>query len=223
MAKQQFLGNLRTQPVWLADFLEPNTKLLPIPAKLDAALFANATGVPVTVTASAIATATSVTVAALTPGANPSTTVIAGGNVLIPKGSTIVLGSNKFATLSADAKVGDTTLTVNALPTALAGTETGTWSPTPIKVIQGGQFVGRTFNERAANALWGPGDTTGPDDELYLLVFDAIVDPDTGQAEGELLRHNTAIKENYLPNYANFSANDLIQLRKLYRTILGTN
>lgn len=75
--------------------------------------FGTVADVAVTVGASALAAATSVTVTALS---GP-----------IPSGAVIDLGTTKFMRLTAAAAAGATTLTVAALPTALAGSETGTY------------------------------------------------------------------------------------------------
>lgn len=75
--------------------------------------FGTVADVTVTVGASALAAATSVTVSALS---GP-----------IPSGAVIDLGTNKFLRLTANAAAGATSLTVAAIPTALAGGETGTY------------------------------------------------------------------------------------------------
>jgi hypothetical protein len=75
--------------------------------------FGTVVDVLVTIAASALAAATSVTVTAL-PGP-------------LPSGAVIDLGTNKFIRLTANAAAGATTLAVSAIPTALAGGETGTY------------------------------------------------------------------------------------------------
>src|SRR5689334_4525182 len=128
MAKQQFIGNLRQAPVWLKDFGN-REHILPIPAKIDPAQFTDQAGVTVTVgVAGAAQNATSVPVAALTPSVYANTTLIAGGGVIIPAGTVLYFGGAKVAQLTADAKIGDTTLTVAALPTALVSGDAATYS-----------------------------------------------------------------------------------------------
>lgn len=75
--------------------------------------FGTLTDVLVTMNASALAAATSLTVLAL-PGP-------------LPSGALLDFGTNKFARLSAPAAAGATTLAVNAIPTALSGSETATY------------------------------------------------------------------------------------------------
>lgn len=201
MQGSQFFGNTLIPPRWAGDFLN-REHLMPFGALLDNTQFTDSAGVPVTVTASAIATATSVTVAALTPSLNPATSIIASGNVVIPSGTTLSFGSGKFALLTADAKVGDTTLTVAALPTALVGTETTTYSVYGTETIPSGTIVGRTNEMRNDSAKWRPALAT--DDEIYLVAFDL---PNAKRDNAATLyRHQSIVKENYLPNYAALAA-----------------
>lgn len=200
MKGSTFFGNTLQAPRWAADFLG-REHLEPWAGKIDASQFTDQAGVPVTVTASASATATSVTVAALAPSLNPATSIIATGNVLIPSGAVLYFGTNKFATLTADAKVGDTSLTVAALPTALVGTETTTYSRYGSETIPSGTFVGRTYAERDAGTSFGPAAVT--DDETFLTAFDVVdakIDNDI-----VLYRHTSRVKENYLPGYTALS------------------
>lgn len=231
LPSQNYFGNVRQPPRWMGDFAGRN-ELYPYPVKLDMALFADQGGIPIQVTASAIATATSVTIAALTLNAFASQTLISAGNIVIPAGTTINLGPGKFAKLTANAKLGDTALTVEALPTALAGTETGTYSWWNGKSIPSGMFLSRTLAQRDANALWHPAIST--EAEFGLIAFDipnAIVDNDVA-----LYRPNAGlmVKENYLPGYnvtAGFWFTDagvtptanLTKLRTLYNCIKGVD
>lgn len=75
--------------------------------------FGQVASVVVTVGPAALAAATSITVTALS---GP-----------VPTGTVLDFGTNKFARLTANALAGATTLTVAALPTALAGGETATY------------------------------------------------------------------------------------------------
>lgn len=202
-----FYGNTLQAPRWAADFLD-REHLEPWSALVDPTQFTDSAGVPVTVTASAIATATSITVTALTPSLFPATTIIASGNVLIKSGSVLSFGSGKFAQLTADAKVGDTTLTVAALPTALAGNETTVFSIYGSETIASGTVIGRTFAMRNSSALWRPALVT--DDEIFLVAFDI---PNAKLANNATLyRHNSRVRENYLPNFTsvlNAAANEV--------------
>lgn len=195
-------GNLRSSPVWAGDFFS-REHVLPVPAKVSAAAFADQGGVPVTVaTGGAAQGATSIPVDALALSALANTVVLAQGNVLIPAGATLDFGGAKFARLTADATHGATALTVSALPTALVAGDKASYSPRGTRFIPSGTFVGRTYAERDANTAFGPAAVT--DDELFLTVYD-IVDANAN-ADAELCRHGSLVKENYLPEWATLSA-----------------
>jgi hypothetical protein len=116
---------------------------------------------PVVVTASAaLAAATSIGVTALT---GP-----------IPSGTVLDFGTNKFARLTANAAGGDTSITVAAIPTALAGAETATF--------KGGEII--AVVDTAADA----GATTVSVEEVPLPIADnaeAVIQQAIG---GELSR-----------------------------------
>lgn len=225
MAKQTFIGNMRQAPVWLKEYGQWDY-VLPIPVKLDPTQFTDASGVTVTVTGTAAQNATSAAVTALTPNsALANTTLIAAGGVLIPAGTVLYFGGAKVATLTADAKIGDTTITVAALPTALAAADVATYSPFSSEFVPSGTFIGRTWAERDASTSFGPAATS--DDELFLTVFDRVNVRDN--ADAEVLRHQSTVAENFLPGYGasgvlGTSASPtalLTKLRTLYRCIQG--
>lgn len=227
MAGIQFMGNLRGSPAWLKDFGN-REHILPVPAKADPAQFTDQFAATITVaTGGAAGGATSVPVDALTPSALANTTLIAAGGVLIPAGVTLYFGGAKVATLTADAKIGDTALTVAALPTALVAGDVARYSFGNNVGIFSGTAVGRTYAERNANTPYGPGIST--DDELFLVVFD---NPNLRENNDiELVRHGSLIAENYLPGYGatgvlGTSASPtalLTALRGKYRCIIGVD
>lgn len=196
-----FIGNTLQSPRWQGDIMDRN-HLEPWPLVIDPtqlSLFPDAASLVVQLTASASATATSITVTALTPSQTPATTLIAAGNIAIPAGSQIYFGTNKFAFTTADALIGATTITVAALPTALAGTEIGYYTPYPaVQTIASGTVVGRTYAQRAAGTGFRPALPTH--DEIFLIAFD-MVDV-RRQNLGVAYRHASEVKENYLPTYA---------------------
>jgi hypothetical protein len=227
----QYLGNILGPPRWAADFLVPGRTIERIPALVDPSLFTDQSGITVTVAGGgAAANATSVPIAALTLPFTPSLAIITSGNILIPAGSVIsfgAAGSKKFAKLTVDAKIGDVTLTTEALATALVAGDVGIYSAFGTEYIPSGTLIGRTYAERASGALWGPGDTATPDDELFLTAFEvrnARVDNSVA-----LYKQGQTVKENYLPGYATVLAPagvasaGLIKIRTLYRCILGTD
>jgi hypothetical protein len=230
MLGQQFFGNTRNPPRWLADFGSRSPgPLLPWPAKIDASQFTDMSGVPVVVTAIAAIGATTVAVAALTPGDFPNTNVLTGGSILIPAGTVLDFGGGKFARLTVSAKYGDTALTVSALPTALAVNDTARYNSLgpQSKFIRSGILVGRTLAERDAGTPYGAPDVATPDDELFLIAFDV---PNTYlDNDIVLVKQQSNVKENYLPNYdtvlapAGVASATLLKIRTLYRCIKGVD
>ncbi len=190
-------------PAWAGDFLSPE-HLVPGGAKLDAAQF-NATDAVIVVVGSAGAAvdATTVPVDALS-GA-------------VPSGTVLDFGGDKYATLTAAAAAGATSITVRALVTALVDNDAATYKGVGKKTVPSGTVIGRTFVERAAGTPFGPaGDS---DDEIYLVAFDvtdAAINNDV-----ELYRHSSIVKENRLPNWATLSAAVKAALRANYSTTVG--
>jgi hypothetical protein len=178
--------------------------MLPGGIKLDAAQFLAPDAVVVTMNASALAAATSLTVVALT-GA-------------IPSGTILDFGTNKLAILTAAAAAGDTTLTVRAIPTAMAGTETATYAGVEIKTVPSGTLVGRTFTERGTNTPFGPAVNT--DDEVYLLPFDVENLSNIDDAEA-LLPGSFPVKENFLPGWTDLASTLKTVIRSKYATTTG--
>ena len=227
MAGVQFFGNFRSSPAWAGDF-GGREHILPWPAKLDVAAFTDASVVVVTVgAAGAAANATTLPVDPLVAPGNPSTTAIATGSVLIPAGTVLYFGGEKIATVTANAAIGATSLSVAALPNALADNDTARYSPNNTLFVPSGTIVGRTWAERNANTAFGPGAST--DDELFPIVFDVT---DARKVNDiELYRPGSLVKENYLPGYGatgplGTSASPsalLTALRARFQCITGTN
>jgi hypothetical protein len=191
--------NQITAPVWAGDYFN-REHMIPGGARVDAAQFTDTDAVSVVVgAAGAAGAATTVPVAALS---GP-----------IPSGTLLYFGTNKFATLTAAAATGATTLTVAAIPTALVSGDTATYAGVGVTVlIPSGTVVGRTLAERNAGTAFGPADAS--DDEVYLTCFDvldAVVNPDI-----ELYRPNSVVKENFLPNFAGLAAGVVTLLRTAY-------
>lgn len=200
--KNTFIGNIKSAPVWAGDF-GGREHVMPFPAKVDASQFTDGAGITVTVGGIANTSATSVTVTALTLPLSPVNTLIGQGQglVLIPSGTVLDFGGQKFARLTADAKLGDTTLTVAALVTALAVGDVATYSKYGTEFIASGTLIGRTLAERDANTAFGAAAVT--DDEIYLSLFD--ISDAKNNDDVELYRHGSLVKENYLPNYSSLS------------------
>jgi hypothetical protein len=200
-----FSGYTLSQPMWMGDFAQAREAILQIPVKLNLAAFlANDAVVVVVGAAGALADATSVPVDALT---GP-----------LPSGTILDFGAKKFAQLTAPAVAGATSITVEALATALVDNDTATYAgdPTQAKIIPSGTLIGRTYAERDANADWEPAVST--DDEIFLTAFE-VIDRD----EAELYRHGRVVKENFLPNWSTMGATLQGVIRARYRCIKGTN
>lgn len=191
------------QPEWFADYGD-RVHLLPAAGRLDASLFNAEDAVVVNVgAAGALAGATSVPVDALS---GP-----------IPAGTLLWFSGTKFARLTAAAAAAATSLTVSALPAALVDADVTTYAGVGKKRVPRGTFVGRTFAERDAGALFGPAADT--DDEQYLTWNDvtdlAVSNYVTFVSPG------ARIKENKLPGWAGLSAGLKADIRAKYVTIRG--
>jgi hypothetical protein len=198
-ARMNFIGNIKSPPVWAADF-GGREHIELFPAKIDASAFVDEGGIKVTAAATS-ADATSITVTALALPINPLNNNLGVGNVLIPKGTTLHFGGKKFATLTADAVLGATSLTVSAIPTAIDVGDVAYYSKHGTKYIKSGKLVGRTLAERDAGTAFGPAAVT--DDEIFLTLFD-VADANVSD-DIELYRHRSTVKENYLPDYTTLS------------------
>jgi hypothetical protein len=222
-AQRQY-GNFRGQPRWLADFTSAGVNLVRTPALLDPTVFNDYASVVVTTTAIAAIGATSVAISALAQGPTPvDNVVLSAGNVVIPSGTSLSFGGGKFARLTADAILGATTLTVAALPTALASGDVARYNPLGgnTKYLPSGLLVGRTITERDAGTPFGVADVVTPDDEIFLTRFDlADANRDSGV---ELVKHGATIKENYLPDWASYTTAMKTWLRANYNCIVGVD
>lgn len=204
MARIQFSNWERVvQPGWAGDFFN-REHLLPGGGRVDPAQFRRYDAVVVTVSANAVATDTSIDVDALS-GPIPSGTILDFSD------------AGKFALLTADADAGDISITVEALPENIDDGDTATYPGTELKTIVSGTLVGRTFAERASGTAFGP--AADADDEVFIVAFD-VTDADTN-ADVELVRYGTLIKENLLPGFASLSATLLGKLRANYQTTRG--
>lgn len=204
MARVDVRTNLLTPPRWAGDNFSKEL-LLPAGGKVDPVQFFAEDSVAVVVgAAGAAANATSVPVAALS---GP-----------IPNGTTIRLGVKKFVTLTVAALLGDVTLTVEALATALVSGDAGLYPGIKANIsIPSGTLLGRTYAERDAKTSFGPAADT--DDEFYLLAF-GILDANLNN-DATLYRHNGLVKENYLPAFTTLSATQQAKIRTLYQTTIG--
>jgi hypothetical protein len=201
MARMDFFGNQISAPEWMGDF-GSRDHLMPWPAKLDATQFKDANAVLIVPTAPNSAADTTITATAITTPLTAALTALGSTSRILRAGQIIDFGGAKFARLSQDVNLGDTTIHVDALPTALIVGDVGRVSAGVVEFIPSGTPVGRTFAERDANTAFGAAAIT--DDEIFLTAFDcpnALVNNDI-----ELYRHHSVVKENYLPGYAAYAA-----------------
>lgn len=202
---QVTVGPSKTSPIWTNDYLDRD-HLIPGGAKADAAQFFAADSVIVDVGAAG---------AAAGAVAVPVSPALSGP---IPSGTVLDFGGAKFAVLTAAAAAGAVTLAVRALPTALVDADIATYAGVKPRALPGGTVVGRTITERNASTPYGPAGAA--DDEVYIVAFD--VSDLTRVNDIELVRPNTVIKENFLPNYATLAAGVLTKLRDKYVCIRGS-
>ncbi len=191
---------------WVGDYLD-REHLIPGGARLDPTQFTDAEAVRATVGAAGAALgATSVPVTALT---GP-----------IPNGTLLDFGGAKFARTTALAAAGAVALAVSALPTALIAGDAATYSPRGArKNVPPGTLVGRTIAERDTDAPFGP--AADADDEVYLLAFD--VTDAANNADCELYRPGSLVKENFLGTFATLSPALKTKVRATYQCVRGGN
>jgi hypothetical protein len=196
--------NFVGSPRWAADFIDPRHKaLVPFPAKVDPTQFTDAQAVTVQLTAAALQNATQIAITAI---------VLPLDIKFIPAGTVLYFGGAKVAVLTEmytdklwniDPTVPYTTgtqMNVQALPTALAGTENALWEAFPSRCqINSGTLVSRTFADRDAGNGFHPAIYT--DDEFFVTAFD--VQDANLRSDVHLIRAGIGfgIKENYLPQW----------------------
>lgn len=152
---------------------------------------------------------------------------VAALDAAIPSGTILdFTGAGKFALLTDDAAEGATSLTVEALPEALAEGDTATYEveDSASNVVVSGTLIGRTYVERDAGTGFGPADVGADaanpnDDEIFLLLFD-VSDVSTNP-DAEAYRHGGLVAENYLPEWDGFTAAEKAWVRTHYQTTIG--
>lgn len=192
-------------PAWVKDYTNREHVLAGGVVLDKTAAFARADAVLVKAAANAIIGATSITVDALT-GALPDDLVL-------------VFDGTKIAQLTAPAAAGATSITVAALAAQVDNDDEATYAGVGKQLVPAATLIGRTFAEQASGAAFGPW-TTG-DDEVYLTLWDV---PDLAMsAEADVLRPDTLIAVNNLPNWATRPAGEIAAIRATYQTTIGQN
>lgn len=193
-------------PGWAAEELRPE-RLMPGGSRLVASQFPAEDAQTITLAAGAV-----------TAGSAKTLTLTTALTADIPAGIILDFGSGEFATLVNGATKGATTITGVTLAADLEGGESVSWAGVSArKPVDSGILVGRTFTERTAGTGFGVADVATPDDELYLIAFgaaDAAINPDV-----TLLRHDTLIYEDKLPNWASLATNVKTAIRARYRCV----
>ena len=199
------VGPTKSAPVWTNDFLGPEHLIQGGKALASAFNAPDAVVVDVGPAGAAIG-ATSIPVSPALSGP-------------IPSGTVLDFGTNKCARLTAAAVAGATSITVAAIPTALVDADKATYPGIKAKSLPSGTVVGRTIAERDAGTPYGPADAA--DDETYIVAFDVS---DLNRVNDiELVRHNTVIKENFLPGWSALAAGVQADVRAAYRCMRGTD
>jgi hypothetical protein len=199
------VGPTKAAPVWTNDFLGPEHLIQGGKALATAFNAPDAVVVDVGAAGAAIG-ATSIPVSPALSGP-------------IPSGTVLDFGTNKFARLTAAAAAGATSITVAAIPTALVDADKATYPGVKPKSLASGTVVGRTIAERDAGTPYGPADAA--DDEVYIVAFDVS---DLNRVNDiELVRHNTVIKENFLPGWTGLTAGVQADVRAAYRCMRGVD
>lgn len=206
MAKVEFSYTGYQQPDWAAEPLTAD-KLVPGGAKVTASAFARMDAVTVTLAAGAV-----------TAGSNKTLTFTAGLTGAIPSGAILDFGAGEFVTFPTGAAKGATSVTNATVAADLEGGESATYPGTsPIRKLESGTLVGRTFTERDAGTAYGVADTTTPDDQLFLVAFENT-DLENNN-EVTLVRHQTLIYEDKLPGWSSLTTGTKTAIRARYQCI----
>jgi hypothetical protein len=208
-----------TTPPWLGTPMTAGRVLIPGGGFLHADDFYYTDTVVFTVgAAGASADATTV------PGAfsHPTPGMSIDPDLVLPVGTVLDFGGDKFATLTAAATpADDTSITVRELVTALVEDDAATYmgGASGRKYVPDGLLLGRTFAERASNQGYGPADLSG-DEQFALLAFPISNAVDDNFCELVIPNAGVTIYENKLPDWSNWAANAQSKVRELYNAIL---
>jgi hypothetical protein len=198
----------RTSPIWSGTPQHQPKVLVPGGGHLNGDAFMAATNA-VTITVGAAGAAQGATSIPLTPALTDN----------VPVGTILSFGAGKFARLTAVAASGAITLTVEALPAALAAGNMAYYSASGSKTIESGVLVGRTFAERDAGIGYSPWATT--DEEAHLLFFDVHDVTKDNECELYQSKSGNVLYENLLPNWTTLSTDVKTFIRANYVCLVG--
>lgn len=218
MPKVLHTGYERSAPLWMGTPQHQPKVLLPGGGFVDPAAFAFEDAVLVTVgSGGAASDATTVPVSF----SHPTPGMSLKDDVMLPVGTVLDFGGDKYATLTAAADPNaDNSVTVRALVTALVENDAATYAGGELnrKFIQDGLLVGRTYAERGAGTGYGPADVAS-DEQIFLLaagITDALE-----EAYCELYMHGNVVYENQLPGWSNLTVAEQAKIRELYTCTLA--
>jgi len=157
---------------------------------------------------------------AVTAGNNKTLNLTAPLQHSIPAGFILDFGAGEFCNLVNGATKGTSAITGVTVAADLEGGESATFrGVSPRKPIAAGLLVGRTFTERDAGTGYGVASVAAGsvDDEIFLTAF-GVMDANIN-ADVTLLRHQTLIYEDKLPNWASLSADAKFAIRSRYHCI----
>lgn len=218
MPKVLHTGYERTAPLWMGTPQHQPKVLLPGGGYVNPAGFAYEDAVVVTVGAAGAAIdATTVPVAF----SHPTPGMSLRDDLILPVGTVLDFGGDKFATLTAAANPNTaSSITVRALVTALVEDDAATYAGGSLsrKFIASGTLLGRTYAERDAGTGYGPA-TVASDDQIYLLaapITDALEEPYC-----DLYMHGNVVYENQLPGWSSLGATTKAKIRELYTCVIA--
>ena len=205
-------------PVWAGDFFSRD-HLVPAGGRLDTSTgFVRSDQVVLNLTAS---TQPQTTLTLENPAAKTGKVT---GDVIIPNKARLRIGPGHYLQLTAEVKVGDTTIAVESTLINTTLTEDATYDGVALLVIPSGTLIGRTFAEDTALTPFGSADDA--DDIMYLIPFPIQVEHPAGFGfqdivDTALYRHNSVVKENQVPDFATLSATKVTYIRANYTTQQG--
>lgn len=198
----------RVTPNWLGAKITDPKVVIPGGILLNAAEFYREDRVTVTLAAGAV-----------TSGANKTLTAATALTGNIPAGTILDFGAGEFATLTAGATKGSTSIAGVTLASDLEGGESATYAGVGKIRAEGGTFVGRTLAERDAGTGYGIADPAS-DEQFALLLHDVDLSEEDVAAAVQPNAGNV-IYENLLPGWAALSTNAKTKVRSLYHCLFA--
>lgn len=204
----KFTPYTRVTPNWLGAKITDPKVVIPGGVGLNAAEFFREDRVVVTLAAGAV-----------TAGANKTLTTATALTGNIPAGTILDFGAGEFATLTAGATKGSTSITGVTLASDLEGAESATYLGVGKIKAEGGTLVGRTLAERDAGTGYGIADPTN-DEQFCILLHDVDLSEED-VAPGIQPMAGNVIYENLLPGWSALSSDAKAKVRSLYHCLFA--